>query len=248
MKRAEGNPCDKIEKIIQIAKETNIKPAFSLITGDISQNGSPSGYEIAQEYISQLESLGGPVLPVMGNVDDRTRFRKHLLSEIQMGFTPCYYSRMVEGIRIIVLDSQNHGKETGILDNAQLEWLEGELRIDHEPTIIALHHPPFGLLIPNGGNHLVFDSASMERFQGMVRNSKVLAVICGHFHQNLVTRSRGIYYVVGCAVLSELYIGMNAREIYNSSGFTQYTLQEDQFTVRPVIYTEGRPLIRAENI
>jgi len=248
MVREEGNPCNKIEKIIQLAKDTGVKPAFSIITGDISQNGSTSGYKIAQEYISQIESLGGPVLPVMGNVDNRTRFRENLLREKNGGETPCYYSKTIDGVRVMVLDSQNPGKEIGALLGEQLNWLEKELSVDVEPTIIALHHPPFKLHLPNGGTHLVFDPENMERFQKIVKNSNVVAVLCGHLHQSLISMSEGVYYIVGCAALSELFIGMKEYRTYDSSGFTQYTLHEDQITVRPVIYTEGRPLIKTRSI
>ena len=248
MTREEGNPCSKIEKIIQLAKETNIKPSFSIITGDISQNGSTSGYRIAQEYISQIESLGGPVLPVMGNVDNRIRFRENLLMEPNRGDAPCYYSKIVDGVRVILLDSQNPGKHTGVLIDEQLNWLEKELSFDIEPTIVALHHPPFKLYLPDGGTHIVFESASMARFQRIVENSKVVAVLCGHLHQSLITKTMGIYYVVGCAALSEAFYEGKVYRTYDSSGFTQYTLHEDQLTVRPIIYTEGRPLINTRNI
>ena len=248
MTREEGNPCSKIEKIIQLAKDTNTKPAFSIITGDISQNGSTSGYKIAQEYISQIEALGGPVLPVMGNVDDRTRFRENLLMEKNSGEAPCYYSKIVDGVRVIVLDSQNPGKHTGVLGDEQLNWFKEELSVDVEPTIIALHHPPFKLRLPEGGTHTVFDSASMERFQKIVKNSKVVAVLCGHLHQSLIAESGGIKYFIGCAALSEGYFGDKEYKTYDSSGFTQYTIHEDQLTVRPVIYTEGRPLINTRSI
>ena len=248
MVREEGDPCNKIEKVIQLAEETNIEPAFSIITGDISQNGSTSGYRIAQEYISQIESLGGPVFPVMGNVDDRTRFRENLLREKYGGGAPCYYSKTIDGVRVIVLDSHSPGKVTGALLGEQLNWLEEELIDEDDPTIIALHHPPFKLRLPNGGTHVVFDPASMERFQKIVKDSNVVAVLCGHLHQSLITRSEGVYYIVGCAALSESFIGMNEQRTYDSLGFTQYMLHEDQFTVRPVMYTEGRPLINTKRM
>ncbi len=248
MTREEGDPCSKIEKIIRIAEETKVKPAFSLITGDVSQNGSTSGYRIAKEYISQIESLGGPVLPVMGNVDNRTRFRENLLPETKMeADTPCYYSITIKDIRIIVLDSLNPGKETGTLGDEQLDWLKKELIHQNEPTFIAMHHPPFTLHLPNGRTHTVFDIGSIEKFQGIVKNSNVTAVICGHMHQSLNTTNKGTQYSVGPAALSELYIGDN-RKIYDASGFTQYTLHENQFTVRPIVFTEGRHLILTKSI
>jgi 3',5'-cyclic AMP phosphodiesterase CpdA len=115
MTREEGDPCQKIEKLIETAEETDITPSFSIITGDISQNGSQSGYDIAKEYIHKIEQLGEPVLPVIGNVDKRDSFRKNLLKEPRIEKqTPCYYTKTVEGIQIIALDSQNPEKATSL--------------------------------------------------------------------------------------------------------------------------------------
>ena len=145
MTREEGDPCKKIEKLIEIAVETEIKPSFSIITGDISQNGSQTGYDIAKEFIHQIEHLGGPVLPVMGNIDERDGFRRNMLrGTLQEGHPPCNYTKRVGGIKVIVLDSQDPLKQTGMLQEPQISWLEKEL-LEDEPTIIALHHPPFPL-------------------------------------------------------------------------------------------------------
>ena len=54
-------------------------PAFSVITGDLSQNGSETGYE----YIADIEALGGPVMPAVGNVDRRGAFRRILQGAVQ---------------------------------------------------------------------------------------------------------------------------------------------------------------------
>ncbi|MBD3207143.1 hypothetical protein GF319_12480 [Candidatus Bathyarchaeota archaeon] len=247
--RKEGNPCNKIERVIELAKDTNIKPAFSLITGDISQDGSIPGYQIAQEYISQLESLGGPVLPVMGNVDKKGGFRECLLKDQDSDKSiSCYYATIIEGIRVIALDSQSPGKHTGYLDEDQIDWLSKELKEEYEPTLIALHHPPFALHIPNGEKHLVFDESAMSRFQEVVRGSNVLAVLCGHLHQSLFVEDKGIQYLVGCAALSELHIEMNRYNIYDSYGFTQVTLNKNQINARPIIYNNGRNLISSRGI
>lgn len=249
MTRAEGDPCEKIERVIKLAKDTNIKPAFSIITGDISQNGSTSGYEIAKDYFAQIESLGGPVLPVMGNVDERTRFHENLLkgTKLENG-SSCYYSVIVDGVRVIVLDSQNPDDHTGILDENQLSWLEKELALEHEPTLIAMHHPTFALHLPNGRKHIVCDRPSMARFQDIVRGSNVKLVLCGHLHQSLYVESNGIKYLVGAAALSESHIEMHNANIYDSLGFNQVTIEGDHINIKPVIYTEERKLLITKKI
>jgi 3',5'-cyclic AMP phosphodiesterase CpdA len=127
MTRDEGDPCKKVEKVIEIAEEMGVTPAFSIITGDISQNGSETGYSIAKEYISRIEALGGPVLPAVGNVDGRRNFRRILLGELNHDDGPCYYSRTIDGLHVIILDSQNPGSEKGSFEGEQLSWLKEEL-------------------------------------------------------------------------------------------------------------------------
>jgi len=240
--REEGNPCNKIEQIIGIAEETGIRPSFSIITGDISQEGSQTGYDIAKEYISRIESLGGPVIPVVGNVDGRRRFRESLLRK-PASDAPCYYTEKVDDTRIIVLDSQAPGEVTGALQGEQLDWLENQLKHGTEPTLIAFHHPPFTVYLPNGGTHNVFEPRDAERLQQIVKHGNVVAVLCGHLHQSLITRREGVNYVVGPAVLSESLLSTKESKTYDSSGFTIHTLHGDNLTTRPVIYSEGRSLI-----
>ena len=51
------DPCLNLEKIIEVAREMDVKPSFSIVTGDIAQNGSEGGYAIAKEYFREIEAL-----------------------------------------------------------------------------------------------------------------------------------------------------------------------------------------------
>lgn len=244
MTREEGDPCKKIDKLIETAQETDISPSFSIITGDISQNGSQSGYEIAKEYIRQIEQLGGPVLPIMGNVDTRDSFRKNLLKETCIGEqAPCHYARSVEGIRVIVLDSHQPGNVTGRLTEPQLDWLENQL-LDGGPTIIALHHPPFSLRLPDGSLETLFDAQDEIKLREIIKQSNTTAILCGHLHQSMISQMNGVNIIVGPAALSDaLYTDTESR-IYDASGFTIHMLIDDRLTTRPIYYSESRKLIK----
>jgi len=244
--RDEGDPCKKVEKVIEIAKEMGVKPAFSIITGDISQEGSETGYNIAKEYISQIEDLGGPVFPAVGNVDGRRNFRRILLNEPDIDDdSPCYYSKTVEGLHVIILDSQTTGSETGSFEGEQLSWLEDTLRGRTEPCIIAFHHPVFeSLLLPRDAIPKIFDPSEASRFLEIISKANVLAVLCGHLHQSLVTSAKGINFVMGCGALSESVITEKEVRTYDSSGFNVISYNNGSLTVRPVIYSDGRQLIK----
>ena len=248
MTREEGDPCQKIEKLIETAEETGISPSFSIITGDISQNGSQEGYDIAKDYIKKIEQLGGPVLPVIGNVDKRETFRKNLLKESHNEkLTPCYYTKTVEDIQVIVLDSQNLKKVTGQLQEPQIHWLEEQL-LNKEPTIIALHHPPFTLQLPDGLSYPLFKVKDELRFYKTIKESNTVAILCGHLHQSLITQRNKVSIIVGPAALSESLINSKVSKTYNASGFTIHTLKENTLTSRPVTYSDGRKLIKTTPI
>jgi hypothetical protein len=50
--RDEGDPCRKIERIIEVAREMDLNQFFSIITGDLDQDGAATGYDLVKGYIS----------------------------------------------------------------------------------------------------------------------------------------------------------------------------------------------------
>jgi Icc protein len=180
----------------------------------------------------------------MGNVDKRDYFRKTLLKEAHSEKNaPCYYTNTVEDVKIIVLDSQNLGKELGVLQEPQHAWLEEQLQ-DKSPTIIALHHPPFTLQLPDGTSHKLFNIRDMEKLYKIINKSNIVAVLCGHLHQCLVTQRYGVKIIVGSAALSEVLINDKVSKTYDTSGFMIHTIRDNVLTSRPIIYSEGRKLIK----
>jgi len=235
------DPCLKLEKVIEVAREMDVKPAFSIVTGDISQDGSAEGYAIAKEYIREIEALGGPVLPAVGNVDGRENFRRHLLGG--SGGGPCFYSRTVGGLRVVVLDSQTLGGHMGSFGGGQLEWLEEELRRGPEPCVIAFHHPVFDVPFLSGMVPPIFDPGDAKRFREIVAEGGVLGVFCGHLHQCMVSMEGGVPYVVSGSGFSELSYNEGERRLHEASGFNFLSYDGGRLTVRPVAFSEGRKLI-----
>jgi 3',5'-cyclic AMP phosphodiesterase CpdA len=236
MVRDEGDPCEKVERVIQIARDMAAGPSFSVVTGDLSQNGTQTGYELARQYVADIEAMGGPVMPAVGNVDRRGAFRRIMLGETGSDDdSRCYYSRRVEGMHVVVLDSQVPGTEKGDLGQEQLDWLEREIVGDADPCVIAFHHP----VVPG-----VFDPDDARRFREIISRANTVAVLCGHLHQSRMTVDQGIVHVIGCACLSELVISEQELRIYDASGFTVLTYDDGALTVRPVVHSQGRRLIK----
>jgi 3',5'-cyclic-AMP phosphodiesterase len=222
MVRVEGDPCAKVETLIRIAREMDLKPAFSIVTGDLSQNGSEGGYRLARQYVAEIEALGGPVFVAVGNVDRRASFKRIMLGEREPDDGPCCYTRKVGCFGVVVLDSQVPGSENQVADRA-------------ERCVVALHHPPM-----SGA----FDPDHASRFREIVARAGVLAVLSGHVHRCGVTVDRRVHHVTGCAALSEVVETRRSQRVYDSSGFVVLTWDKGMLTVRPVVYSEGRRLVR----
>ena len=186
------DPFQKLDATLEYMIKQEINPAFTIITGDISDTGSTQSYKHIKKYISKLEAVGGPVFPTMGNCDNRQNFSKTLLGKTKLLEEPlCYYSRSIEGVHVIVLDSHTPGDDPGSLGENQLDWLKSELEehIDM-PSIIALHDP-----IYFGGDFGLFVKKDAQKFKEIISNGNVLAVLNGHLHCPLYGFRDGVNYV-----------------------------------------------------
>ena len=235
------DPCLKLERVIEVAREMDVRPDFSNITGDISQDGSEEGYAIVKEYIREIEAFGGPVLPAVGNVDGGENFRRLLLGG--SGDGPCFYSRTLGGLHVVVLDSQTPGENTGSFGDVQLKWLEEEMRDSPGPCVIAFHHPVFDAPFLSELDPPIFDPGDARRFREIVAGGEVLGVFCGHLHQCMVSMEGGVPYVMSGSGFSEACYNEREKRLHEASGFNFLSYEGGRLTVRPVVFSEGRKLI-----
>jgi 3',5'-cyclic AMP phosphodiesterase CpdA len=233
------DPCIKLEKIIELAKKLEIKPSFTVITGDISHTGRIESYNLAKKYINKIQNLGGIVLPTMGTSDNRQNFSNIILGKpSQQEEPPCYYSKTIEGLHVIAMDSHTPGSHTGSFSEGQLDWLEEELR-EHqdEPAIIAFHEPIFF------SEERVFNQADATRFRDIVSEGNVLAVLNGHLHFSLFTMFDGVHYIQAGSPLWENSYNERGKLSHDSSSFNLLLYYEGRLFVRPVSFSEGTQLI-----
>jgi 3',5'-cyclic AMP phosphodiesterase CpdA len=244
------DPCKKLEKLIELTQKLELKPSFTVITGDISHTGTKKSYKLVKKYIKKIQSLGGPIYPTMGTHDNRQNFSNILLDKTtSQEEPPCYYSQTNEGLHIIAMDSHTPGTNTGSFSEEQLDWLEAELK-DHqdEPAIIAFHDPIFFF-----GELEMFKKADATRFKEIVSKGNVLAVLNGHLHCPLFTMVDGVYYVQAGSPLWENTYNERGIISSDSSGFNLLSYNEDpegnpvhlpkSFLVKPVSFSMETQLI-----
>jgi 3',5'-cyclic-AMP phosphodiesterase len=215
-----------------------VAPAFIVVSGDLTEDGSAEGYEVVNEVLSELGGGVTPVLLALGNHDDRATFRRVVLGDARAdALEPYCYSRLIDGLRVIVLDSTIPGEAGGALGAAQLAWLEGELQMPApRGNLIVLHHP---CRLAGPVHHypafIVREAAALEAM--VVRHQdRVVGVLAGHSHQANSAPFGGTLHATAPAVLCQLdfFAGEEYRPV-PGAGFNLCQLDDGGLIVHPVL-------------
>jgi 3',5'-cyclic AMP phosphodiesterase CpdA len=160
------------------------------LTGDLAHKGEAGAYEALRDTLSDL-SL--PVHLMMGNHDSRTPFRQVFgeQPEIDGGFVQ--FAIDAADCRVLCLDSLNDqpGDHVGRLCETRLAWLDRQVAATpaNTPLIVACHHPPFDLGIPNMDDIKLADGEAL--FEVLGRRKPDL-MLFGHVHRPISGVWRGI--------------------------------------------------------
>ena len=233
-------PTERLHRVLDRIRATELTPAFILVTGDLVNNGQAAEYHTLNRLLPALQSFGAPVLFGMGNHDARLPFRQLVLGEATTGEAPPYYhSTLINGVNVIMLDSQVPNEVHGYLDETQLAWLADELaKPVADGHLIALHHPPVSstvaLLEPIGLHNADALAAVVARYDN------VLGILSGHIHYNHVTRFANTLSFTTPAVLYTIDPGVQKNfRMVDGSGFAIGTVRQGQLFMNTVMVASG---------
>jgi Icc protein len=104
---------------------------------------------------------------------------------------------VVNGLRIIALDSTVPGHHYGAISDAQLDWLAEELSTPApHGTILALHHPPVPSVLDLAVLVELRDQAGLAE---VLEGTDVRSIIAGHLHYSSTATFAGIPVSVASA-------------------------------------------------
>ncbi|MBI1879225.1 MAG: metallophosphoesterase [Chloroflexi bacterium] len=172
---------------------------FVLLTGDLFNTPTEANVALFQQAI---RALGKPTYIIPGNHDRRnsTEIEGLTRREFARRFNPQfqarpaapeaqagYWSVMVKpGIQLIGLDSIRDEDWGGIIDTAQIDWLERELAAHTDKLVILAVHHPFHSLAPIDSEpnwrNFVCDNGS-DMLALLDRYPQVRVALTGHHHQ-----------------------------------------------------------------
>jgi 3',5'-cyclic-AMP phosphodiesterase len=234
------DPIRKMRGVLARIKQLDVSPTFIVVSGDLTENGSAESYDVVKRVLKELEgeNRDTPVLLGLGNHDDRTTFRRVVLGEeIPEDLEPYCYSRMIEGLRVIMLDSLIPGYPSGLLGATQLTWLQDELQAPApRGNLIVLHHP---CRLAGPAHHypafILRDVAALEAIVSRHRD-RVVGILAGHTHQANSAPFGGTLHATAPAVLRQLdYFVGDQYTTVPGGGFNLCQLDDNGLIVHPVL-------------
>lgn len=180
----------KFLKLLEDIKTRSLHPDFFIISGDLIHEGTAEDYRQLRTIVKhQEEAFGVPFYVCLGNHDDREAFWNGYKDEPGRK-DAYYYSVIVNGLRLIFLDSKNGTNEEGTVSKAQLDWLSEQLaKPNPGGTMLIVHHPLFC-------GPLEFMKYSIlqntDELLSVIAEKDVLAILSGHVHFNAAFKTAGI--------------------------------------------------------
>lgn len=170
---------------------------FAIISGDMVNRGSKADYDGLRK---QLADLCIPVLPMVGNHDNREMFRAALpVPESCMNDFVQYTVPTDNGL-IVCLDTQRTASDAGEFCDERRDWLRHILQTaGSTPVFIFMHHPPMPLGLPMQDTDNLQDG---EAFLDLIAQYDcVKNLFIGHVHRPITGTVRGIPFATMRSVL-----------------------------------------------
>ena len=115
---------------------------MAVITGDLTHWGEPAAYANLKDC---LAALTPPVVPLIGNHDDRQAFCD-VFPDAPVDDQGFVQGRMATaGGTFLFLDTNQPGTHAGWYCESRLDWLAAQLSALEPPVFLFMHHPPFAV-------------------------------------------------------------------------------------------------------
>lgn len=199
--------------------DQHVQPDLLVLTGDVADKGRADSYERIKGPLSRCNF---PVHVMTGNHDNRdnllTAFPDCPTITAPNGKRYAQYSIDLGSLRIICLDTLQHGRHGGAFCDARAQWLAGELAAHPDtPTLIMMHHPPIisGIDWMDPRPH----EAWLARFRSAVTGCpQIVGITCGHLHRTVASAFEGIPVAVTPAVAPAVSLDLRPVNFHKADG------------------------------
>lgn len=236
---------DTAAQLARVLDAIDVGERFDLVvvSGDVSEDGTEESYRRIRAAIGAFAAeRGARTVFAMGNHDRRDAFRAVLgagqddAREPHPGGEadrPVVSVSVVDGLRVVVLDSSIPRAGYGRIERGDLDWLAAELEEPSERgTVVVVHHAP----IPARTDLL--QALALQRpadLLDVLTGTDVRVVLSGHYHLPLVQLVRGLPVVVapGVANIARSVADPGEESATTDAGAAIVELDDDGLRVVP---------------
>ncbi|MFI3300184.1 MAG: metallophosphoesterase [Candidatus Gastranaerophilales bacterium] len=186
------------DAITQINQETNID--FTMFTGDLIDEAYEYELKAFLPYANKLNSkwyftFGNHDTMLGGYLDEKLFIKMVKNSNENFTFDKPYYSFTPKnGYRVIALDTIIRDRLTtlGQIDEAQMRWLDNELKKYPDDIILIFMHIP--IIEPYASeSHRLINANEVDTLLSKYKNP--IAVFQGHYHGTKISQKNNIIYI-----------------------------------------------------
>ncbi len=172
-------------------------PQALVFTGDLADRGEPEAYAMLRGIVEPAaEAMGAVVVWTMGNHDAREAYSRGLFDTDSDSFQDRVH--VVDGLRIIALDTSVPGYHHGDLHPDQLVWLAEVLATPAEHgTLLAMHHPPLPLPMLRAAE--LIELHDQQPLADVITGTDVRGILAGHLHFSTWSTFAGVPVSVSSA-------------------------------------------------
>ena len=220
-----GNPQElnriRLDRTLEKLCAMEPRPDLLLCTGDLTDKGDLESFRRLREA---LASLPFPFFLGVGNHVERGPLLE-VFPETRTASGFVQYAIEDWPLRILVLDTLEHGRHAGAFGASRARWLAARLdESPTRPTLLVLHHPPAFTGID--WMTLTAEETWAARLTGIVAGrANIVGAIAGHLHRPAVAPWAGTCLRVCSSVAPQVTLELKPIDLD-----------------RP----DGRPLVQAE--
>ena len=194
----------RLDAVLAVLATGVNRPDLLIVSGDLADRGDSGSY---RRYAEAVAACRFPVYPCLGNHDAREAFGA-AFPHLSMSDGFAQYCIALGGLRIVVLDTLEPGRQGGGFCAVRAAWLAARLEEDPDtPTIIVMHHPPFDSGIDWISAHA--GEPWVERFaETIAGHAQLRAIWCGHLHRPIATVWHGVPVTVCPAIAAQLTLDL----------------------------------------